>query len=327
MDSFADMAAAKAAIVDPGIVDTNFIVEAYRKNNPGMPIEVLGSMPAVVQIPQRDLGAVFSPKQPSELAPGLFAAPEQFRHLTLEEYEGPVVISQAQLASMLPGYTPPDKEAVFARKILVQDPYYGSMPAAESSTLLGIVSVLRPRVILEIGTHLGLTFRDLMKAAPADTLGFSIDLPVSQWHQAKFRHNYVQAYYVRNCAQAEIGKLALEDAALTGRIAIFQADSGRFPFEHFRGKVDLVVVDGNHSCRGALHDMEQAFSMVAPGGVIAIDDYAKPPRLGGVTYAVDHFAMMQGRRIYTMNHSEDGKYLTLPDGKQLPNHLALFFNV
>jgi len=60
--------------------------------------------------------------------------------------------------------------------------------------------------------------------------------------------------------------------------------------------LDFVFIDGNHSYRGAMQDLEHYVPKVKKEGLILLDDYDHPksPRLRGVTWAVNAFAKKHG---------------------------------
>ena len=63
-------------------------------------------------------------------------------------------------------------------------------------------------------------------------------------------------------------------------------------FKTFKGKLDWIYIDGDHSYEGCLRDLENAFKVVKKGGLILGDDYAWPFQKhgkAGVTKAVKEF--------------------------------------
>lgn len=81
-------------------------------------------------------------------------------------------------------------------------------------------------------------------------------------------------------------------------VTIHRMQSREF-FARFEGPVDWVYIDGLHSYRACLADLEGAKRIVRPGGCIYGDDYGmrNHPRLGGVTRAVEQFAETHGLAV------------------------------
>ena len=54
------------------------------------------------------------------------------------------------------------------------------------------------------------------------------------------------------------------------------------------GKFQFISVDGDHTMPGCLHDMNLAEQMLAPGGIVAVDDIMNPTCPGVVEAVVRH---------------------------------------
>jgi len=63
-----------------------------------------------------------------------------------------------------------------------------------------------------------------------------------------------------------------------------QANSLEYDFTRFKGKFDIVFVDGNHTTVGAMKDIETARFISKDSAIIFVDDYNNPAM--GVTDAV-----------------------------------------
>jgi SAM-dependent methyltransferase len=179
------------------------------------------------------------------------------------------------------------------------------MPGNERATLIEMVRALRPRTILEIGTHLGLLSNDMISVCPRDTFLVTLDLPKERWSEARYNYDKVQADYIDKPREKmdfpHPGSALITDPRFRKRIAQIEADSGSFDFSPFYGKMDVVVVDGNHTVPAALHDLQVAMKLVSPGGIIFIDDANKPFRLEGVSLAIYLQSFLQGKTFYWAN--------------------------
>jgi hypothetical protein len=79
------------------------------------------------------------------------------------------------------------------------------------------------------------------------------------------------------------------------RITSLYGDSATFDFSPLAGQVDVVFVDGSHSHAYVKNDTERALEMLAPGGVIAWDDY---PAVPGVYSHLNAIAPMLEHPMY-----------------------------
>lgn len=69
-----------------------------------------------------------------------------------------------------------------------------------------------------------------------------------------------------------------EGTAEAKRINQLFGDSKAFDHTPYKGKMDLVFVDGSHAQSYVESDSKKALEMVKPGGVIVWDDYRGPRR-------------------------------------------------
>ena len=238
--------------------------------------------------------------KPTEIFPGY------------EGYHGTYNVSHDHISRIIPGYQAPAAELLELRKKIAAE-NYGTMPGSEAATAIEITRALRPRTIFEIGTNKGILLKALMQYAPEDCFAI-MDLPYSQWGEAKYPFDANQKDYVK-FDESRIGEEIRNNQELNSRAVLVAGDSGRFDFSHFYGLMDLVVVDGNHTYENARHDLEEGLKLVSPGGVLLIDDVNKPFRLEGVTLAVLEQTYKEGKVFYYANH-KDG-----PDG-----NLAFYIN-
>lgn len=109
----------------------------------------------------------------------------------------------------------------------------------------------RPKVCFEIGTGHGRTTHHLALNTPAETRIHTLDISSDPIVGCVFR-----------------------DQPSAGKIQQLVGNSAAFDYSPWAGRVDLVVVDGDHGYEGVVEDTIRAFQLVAPGGCILWDDFA-----------------------------------------------------
>ena len=129
------------------------------------------------------------------------------------------------------------------------------------TALTAIAKARNPRVCFEIGTGHGRTTLALARNTPPETSIYSLDLSTADHTGSVFR----------GCP---------EEAKITR----LMADSTNFDFSPWKGRVDMVFVDGSHEYEAVKHDTKVAFELVAKNGVILWDDFA--PGWYGVVKAI-----------------------------------------
>lgn len=167
-----------------------------------------------------------------------------------------------------------------------------TMPLAELATLGAICARARPRTIFEIGTYTGLATLVMAMNAPGDSEIFTLDLPPAT--RATHSHGLGTGGFPDFVVGAHF-----RGHALAARIHQLHGDARRFDPAPFRGSVDLVVIDADHTYEFVRADTEHALAMLRPRGVIVWDDYVwteRAPECAGVTRCVNELAA--ARRIH-----------------------------
>jgi predicted O-methyltransferase YrrM len=137
---------------------------------------------------------------------------------------------------------------------------------AEIERAMSEVEKIKPRAILEIGTARGGTFFLFSRAAAANALLVSLDLPAgrwgggySNWRTWIFRRLLLpgqSAYFVRANSHS---------AAALERVK--RVLGGR--------SLDVLYIDGDHSYEGVKADFDMYSGLVRPGGLIIFHDIAQ----------------------------------------------------
>ena len=138
----------------------------------------------------------------------------------------------------------------------------------ELKLLLGILSRLKPKVILEIGTAQGGTLFLFARIADPNAELISIDLPGQEMGTGygRWRIPLYKAF-------ARPGQ----------RIQLFQADShlhetfDRVTTAFGPTEVDLLFIDGDHTYEGVRKDFDMYSPLVRDGGIIVLHDIVHHP--------------------------------------------------
>ena len=136
-----------------------------------------------------------------------------------------------------------------------------------------LAAVRRPLVCFEIGTGHGRTTLHLALNAPEPQV-HTLDISTADHTGSLFRGHPVAV-----------------------RIQRHTGDSAQFSFAEWKGRVDLVFVDGDHKYEGASRDSAVAFELLAPGGCIVWDDFA--PGWPGVVRALKPYCDRARRLVGT----------------------------
>lgn len=200
---------------------------------------------------------------------------------------GPVIVHPDHLPRIFPEFIRPTQEEIAARTTIGKE-NFGTMPGIESAYSGAIVKALKPRTVFVIGEHKGHLTKYLAECAPRDTLFFTMDLPASLTTKNGLPElDPINRSYI-TYEESQIGE-AWRDSDLASRIIGLAGDStsdtSRSLYSSLAGKIDLVVVDGNHEYSYVCSDLISANRLLSANGVIIVDDFWKPARLYEVTEA------------------------------------------
>jgi predicted O-methyltransferase YrrM len=147
--------------------------------------------------------------------------------------------------------------------------------SAESGTtvfelylMVCLLRLFRPRAIFEFGTSEGRTTLQFALNAPQDATIYTLDLPEDS-PATRFRRSYPNEASVRKLS---LGGL-FESSPESPNIKQLLQDSAAVNFEPFRGRMDFILIDGDHGIDYVKSDSENAFHMLSPRGVILWHDY------------------------------------------------------
>jgi predicted O-methyltransferase YrrM len=129
-----------------------------------------------------------------------------------------------------------------------------------------IISDLKPKVALEIGTLHGGTLCLLSRLADPGATIVSVDLPLGEFGGG-YKWFYVPIFKGFARFRQRIHLLRADSHAPATLSAVQNILGNR--------QLDLLFIDGDHSYQGVRHDFELYHPLVRPGGVVAFHDVAE----------------------------------------------------
>lgn len=161
---------------------------------------------------------------------------------------------------------------------------------------------LAPRAVFEIGTFRGRATLIFADNSPADAVIHTLDLGPTDRDQAKREASAADA------AVIEDSVTGIDYKGKPGAEKIRQhfGDSTRFDFRPFRGRMDLVFVDGAHHYDAVLSDTRHALELARPGGFVVWHDWASYGDYNDVMRAV--LKLIPGREIVQIGSSRLAVY-------------------
>jgi predicted O-methyltransferase YrrM len=137
--------------------------------------------------------------------------------------------------------------------------------------LCAMAKLLECRNVFEIGTYLGHTTWALARNNPQARV-YTLDLPsLDAVPEARYDVTDPEYFVAYNRGIRFAGT---PEAA---RITQLFGDSATFDFSPYRGRMDLVFIDGSHSEPYVLSDTRAALEMLSERGTIVWDDYLYYP--------------------------------------------------
>jgi len=151
--------------------------------------------------------------------------------------------------------------------------HWGCVSIEELCKICLIVKFIKPKRILEIGTYIGLTTLQMALNAPADCLTYTLDIPKE--NRVKIAPSVIDELVAQSFKQ--------EFNTMTGsyfkerhdvNIKQLWGDSATFDYSVLDRKADLIFIDAAHDYQSKKIDSENAFKLIADGGVIIWHNYA-----------------------------------------------------
>jgi len=157
-----------------------------------------------------------------------------------------------------------------------------ALPYGEAYVLAAIAAYVQPSSIFEIGTFTGGATLLMVQHAGADCQAYTLDMPPA----AKSLALPGVDLDPPEEDDLRIGEL-FRGTMFERQIMQLYGDSATFDFSPYKGKIDLVFVDGSHSHDYVVNDTRKALEILSPRGTIIWDDCSTIHP--GVAEALDRF--------------------------------------
>ena len=154
------------------------------------------------------------------------------------------------------------------------NPSDGNITPIELVVISLLISTLKPKKIVEIGTFNGRTTINMALNQPKDGEIITFDLPNNKTKLplAPSEEKYILGKDGNRRSHAQIKQI--------------YGDSADYDFTDYIDRIDFMFVDGSHSYEYTMHDSRLAYNLVRRGGYILWHDYGSP-HWPGVTEALN----------------------------------------
>lgn len=146
--------------------------------------------------------------------------------------------------------------------------YHALQRLWELASLNAVVRRLRPRVVVEIGTHRGGSLRCWARFAADDALLVSIDLPTPA--EGIGQHPGDSERFAGFLRPGQRLEQLHSDSHAPATMQALRSILGEVP-------VDFLWIDGDHTEAGVRQDWADYSPLVRPGGIIALHDIQYNP--------------------------------------------------
>lgn len=169
-------------------------------------------------------------------------------------------------------------------------PYLVDGGTSDAEAWLLAVLARRAKLMFEFGTCTGKTAYLWARNSPADAR--VVTLTLAPENVASYRREASDdASDVEFALRESTHTVFLySNSSVTGKVEQLFGDSKTFDISPWKGRCDLVFVDGSHAYSYVVSDSEKALELVAPGGLVLWHDYAGPRHAPGVYRALNELA-------------------------------------
>lgn len=199
-----------------------------------------------------------------------------------------------------------EKDGLFRMPFsLVADRGALALPTHEALVLAAICSWIKPRNVFEYGTYTGLSSLVMAANTPDSTKLFTLDIDprTLATHQHGLGAGGIEPF--------KLGAF-FKESAFSSKVHQLLGDSQKMRFEEYRGKMDLIFVDADHSYSFVLADSLNALDMRSEGGVVVWDDYVwheDHPECSGVAMVLHDLHRKHPGRFFRIKGSRLAVYL------------------
>jgi predicted O-methyltransferase YrrM len=145
--------------------------------------------------------------------------------------------------------------------------------------VLGVLA-RRARFIFEFGTGTGRSTYLMARNSPADARVVTIALPPDQLAAYTAETGDSRGGRREALAESRFSVFLYTGSSVEHKVEQLFGDTKRFDPAPYRGRCDLIFIDGSHTYSYVMSDTRKALEMLAPGGTILWHDYRGP---GGKT--------------------------------------------
>ncbi|MBX7126522.1 MAG: class I SAM-dependent methyltransferase [Cyclobacteriaceae bacterium] len=152
------------------------------------------------------------------------------------------------------------------------------VPGGTSDTEAWILATLakKSQHIFEFGTCTGKTTYLMAANAPAGAKITTLTLEPSLLPEYKDESSDSKRAVRDALRESVFTTFMYSGTDVENKVTQLFMDSKNFDPTPYKGKMDLIFIDGSHAYSYVLADTEKAFEMVAPGGIILWHDYRGP---------------------------------------------------
>lgn len=143
----------------------------------------------------------------------------------------------------------------------------GNVSLLELTLINSFIQQLKPRTIFEIGTFDGRTTLN-MAANISEGAVYTLDLPYEESIETKFAITGDKKF-MPNAKR----KLRFEGTPEEKKINRLFGDSANFNFFPFKNTIDLLFIDGAHTCEYVVNDTKKTESIVREKSIVLWHDY------------------------------------------------------
>jgi predicted O-methyltransferase YrrM len=148
-----------------------------------------------------------------------------------------------------------------------------SVSYREMVVLCSIIRHERARIVFEIGTSLGVTAFNIGLNLAEGGIAYTLDLPSIAVNEGWVRMGYNVSISDRKMIFANRQPRRFLSSTVEARVSQLYGDSATFDYSPYKGRCDMVFVDGAHSIEYVESDTKAAFQLVRQGGLVVWHDY------------------------------------------------------